>query len=186
MDRNEFSKIASAIRTYYPREDILPNNQALELWYHQLKDIDYNTAVVAVNKWVSLNRWSPSIADIRQIASEIVSEPREDWGEAWAKVRKSISRFGMYDEAGALDSLDPLTRKAVEALGYQHICQSEEIGVERANFRMIYENLVNRQIEDDQISPGIKVAIDELVKKSADINTKTLNARREVNGLPKT
>ena len=65
MDKTEFATFASALRTYYPKETILPNEQAMTLWYLQLSDIPYNMASVFLQKWVSVSKWSPSIADIR-------------------------------------------------------------------------------------------------------------------------
>ena len=41
MTRKEFAIIASGIRTYYPRENILPNDQSMELWFRQLEDIGF-------------------------------------------------------------------------------------------------------------------------------------------------
>lgn len=71
MTKQEFSKIAMAIKTYYPNTQILPNNAAMELWYQQLQDIPYNVCTLAVNKWVAINKWSPTIADIREYAAGI-------------------------------------------------------------------------------------------------------------------
>ena len=65
MNRKEFALFASALRTYYPREKLLPNEQAMELWFNQLQDIPYKVAELTLNKWVATNKWSPSIADIR-------------------------------------------------------------------------------------------------------------------------
>ena len=71
MTKQEFGKLAAAIRTYYPKEQILPNQQAIELWYSHLKDMPYNLACAVLNKWVSENKWSPTIADIKQTAREV-------------------------------------------------------------------------------------------------------------------
>lgn len=38
MTKREFGLFAAAIRTYYPRENILPNEQAHDLWFRQLQD----------------------------------------------------------------------------------------------------------------------------------------------------
>ena len=42
MNREEFATWTMALKTYYPRENLLPNNQAMELWYKQLQDIPYD------------------------------------------------------------------------------------------------------------------------------------------------
>lgn len=66
MTKKEFAIFASALRTYYTKEQILPNDQAMELWFMQLKDIPYDAAQEMLNKWVANNKWSPTIAEIRQ------------------------------------------------------------------------------------------------------------------------
>ena len=102
MDKKEFSLFASALRTYYPREKLLPNEQAMTLWYNQLQDIPYKVAEATLNKWVAIEKWSPSIADIRQLATELVNGAIKDWGDGWEQVEKAIRRYGIYREAEAL------------------------------------------------------------------------------------
>ena len=38
MDKQEFATLAMALRTYYPKESILPNKEAMQLWYRELQD----------------------------------------------------------------------------------------------------------------------------------------------------
>lgn len=64
MTRKEFGLFAMAIKTYYPKENLIPNEQAMELWYQQLQDIHYDIACRMLNEWVRENKWSPSIAEI--------------------------------------------------------------------------------------------------------------------------
>lgn len=155
MDKKEFSIFASALRTYYPREKILPNEQAMSLWYNQLQDIPYKVAEATLNEWVALEKWSPSIADIRKMATEMVNGAPKDWGECWEDVERSIRYYGMYREGEALDSLDDLTREVVKRLGFKNICLSENPQAERANFRMIYEQLSERKEKENQLPPDL-------------------------------
>ena len=96
MDKKEFALFASALRTYYSKENLLPNSQAMELWFRQLMDIPYPVAEATLNKWVATNKWSPSIAEIRELAAEIQNGKLPDWGEAWEETCKAISRYGYY------------------------------------------------------------------------------------------
>jgi hypothetical protein len=162
MNKKEFALFASALRTYYPKEKILPNEQAMELWFSQLKDIPYNVAEVALNKWVATNKWSPSIADIREQATGLVQGEAKEWGEAWESVLKAIRNYGSYEEQKALDSLDETTRKVVRRLGYRNLCFSEEIQVDRANFRMIYEREQERAKQSAQLPPRLKAIISNM------------------------
>jgi hypothetical protein len=159
MNKKEFGLFASALRTYYPKEKILPNEQALNLWYMQLQDIPYKVAEIILNKWVATNKWSPSIADIREQATDLTQGAAKDWGDAWQEVLKAISKYGSYREDEALASFDETTRRVVKRLGFRNICMSEEIQVDRANFRMIYEQQQERDKQDAQLPPKLKELI---------------------------
>ena len=61
MSKQEFAQYAMALKSFYPKEKILESNQAMELWYQQLKDIPYDIAQGSLIKWVKNNKYSPSI-----------------------------------------------------------------------------------------------------------------------------
>lgn len=162
INKKEFAIFASALRTYYPKENLLPNEQAMQLWFNQLNDIPYDVAEVTLNKWVATNKWSPSIADIREQATDITQGAAKDWGDAWQEVIKAISYYGSYREDEAVESLDETTRRVVKRLGFRNLCMSEEIQVDRANFRMIYEQQQERDKQDAQLPPRLKALIADM------------------------
>lgn len=138
MTKEEFVKIADAIKTYYPSEKILPNKQAMQLWYWELEDLPYETAVISLRMHVSTNRFPPTIADLRKGAAQMSGESR-DWSDGWAQFREAVRRFGYYRQEEALASMDDITRRVVSRLGWKDLCTSENIMTDRANFRMVYE-----------------------------------------------
>lgn len=162
MEKREFGLFASAIRTYYPREQILPNKEAMELWFRELQDIPFPVAEAALRKWVSTNKWSPSIADIRELSANVQNGDIPDWGEGWEEVLQAIKRHGMYNVQGAMDSFSPLTRKTVERLGFRNICISENPMAERSNFRQCYEILAKREQARQQVALPLQDTIKQL------------------------
>lgn len=157
MTEQEFGQFAAALRTYYSREAILPNRQAMELWYLQLQDIPFPVAEAVLNKWVATNKWSPSIADLREGVAEIQRGGQApDWGEGWNQAMNAIRKYGSYDEESALASLPVLTRETVRRLGYKALCLSENQVADRANFRQVYEILAKRQAETDRIPIAVR------------------------------
>lgn len=162
MDKQEFGLFASALRTYYSKESLLPNNQAMELWFRQLQDIPFPVAEAALNKWVATNKWSPSIAEIRELAAEIKNGKLPDWGEAWEETCKAIKRFGFYRPKEALGSLSPLTRKTVERLGFTNLCLSENPTADRANFRQCYETVAKQEQENNVLPLPLQETIKQL------------------------
>jgi len=159
MDKKEFALFASALKTYFPRENLLPNTQAMHLWYHELCDIDYKIAEIALRKWVATNKWSPTIADIRDAARTVAQGAVPDWGEGWQQVKMAIRKYGMYNIAEAMESLDGITKETVERIGFYELCVSENPEASRANFRMVYEELARRKANDDQIALPLREAI---------------------------
>lgn len=166
MDKKEFSTFAMALKTYYPRENLLPNTQAMELWYQELCDLPYNVAVTALREHVQTNKFSPTIAEIREKATTVITGQVQDWGEGWKSVQNAIRKYGMYQPEEALESMDELTAQAVRRLGFKELCTSENTIADRARFKDIYEQLAKRQKEDALLPPSIKKAISEIRKSS--------------------
>lgn len=162
MERQEFMQFVAALRTYYPRENLLPNKEAIALWYRMLGDLSYPLLCGALDKWVSTNKWSPSIADLRQTAVAISEGEVMDYGEGWQEVTRAIGKYGFYRKDEALASMSPLTREVVKRLGWDTLCLSESPAADRANFRQIWETLAKREHEDRAIAPGIKTMLSGL------------------------
>lgn len=176
MTKIEFAKIAAAIRAYYPQGNILPNEAAAELWFRQLEDIPYQTAVIALNKWVAVNKWPPSIADIREAALDVSTDAIPDWSEAWETVLNAIRRFGPYRQTEAMKSLDDMTRTVVRRLGFMTLCSSENVAADRANFRTIYQIMAERKRRDAQLPEPLRLAIES--------NREQMERIRAGEGLP--
>lgn len=163
MNEREFALFVSAIKTYYPREKIFPNQQSIELWYMHLKDIPYKVAQLALNKWVATNKWSPAISDIRELAREVSMGDIPDWGEGWKQVQLAIRRYGYYNSEEAMNMLEGITKECVERMGFRNICASETPEVERANFRDLYKALAARKVKEDVIPNKLKNLIEQNV-----------------------
>ena len=159
MDKKEFSFIAAALRTYYPRYNMLPNPEAIDLWYQELKDIPYDLAASALRKWTNTEKWPPSIAEIRSMAGTIVNGPAADWGDGWQEVKAAIRRYGWCREKEALASLSPAARTAAARIGWMDICCSENLEALRAQFRQVFQTEADRERTDALIAPEVKTMI---------------------------
>lgn len=156
MTKNEFALFSAAIATYYPRENLFQNPQQMALWMRQMQDVPYDAACVALEKWVSLNKWSPTIADIREAVAEIGMGYVKDWSEAWKDVMDSMTRYGMRDYEKAYETYDACTLETVKRLGgFCDLCRSENIIADRANFRTIYESIVARKKSEVQMPKNV-------------------------------
>ena len=52
-------------------------------------------------------------------------------------------------------SIYPLARKTAKRMGFRDLCMSENPQADRANFRMIYEQLAEREKKDMQLPVGL-------------------------------
>lgn len=159
MTKEEFSKVASALKTYYPAQNVLPNKQAMELWYMQLCDIGMQEITVAINTWVATNKWPPTIADLRESVTLVTSEEIPDWNSAYEEVRRNIRRYGMYQVEEGMENLTGITRETMKCIGYREFCISENRDVIRANFRDIYNRLAARKKQEAALPIGLRQAI---------------------------
>lgn len=172
MNVNEFGSIASAMKAAYPNANLMPDNRAKEVWYTMLSDLDYRICLAALKEHISLNKFAPSIAEIREKCAGIVRGEEKDWGAAWKDVLYAIRRWGMYREAEAMESLDEGTRQCVGRLGFKNLCLSEDLNIDRANFRMIYEQVSARRKEYIQLAPALqaeKHSLQELVQNTVEL-----------------
>lgn len=159
MDKKEFIKLTMALKTYYPKDNLLPNDYAISLWYEQLKDLNYNLAMNGVVKYVSTNKFPPSIADIRECAVDVSGIRVADWGNGWEQVNRAIRVYGRSRADEALESMDDITRQVVKNLGFSNLCISINQTTDRANFRTLYEELAKKEYINQVLPAGLKKVI---------------------------
>ena len=163
MKYEEFVKLAKGMKSIWTKQDFIPDKDSAMMWYSLLKDLPYEHASVAIQRYAMTNKFPPTPADIReQIVT--IGDDSIDWGEAWGNVLKAVSRYGYANEAEALDSMDDLTRRAVKSLGWKNICQTEidEQMALRANFRMIYEQSKDKERTEAKLPVDLKQRIDAI------------------------
>lgn len=162
MEREQFKTLCKGMKAVYTQETFLPDADAFNIWFSLLGDLDYKLLSAAIQKYMLTNKFPPTIADLRELATNIHCGDVPDWGEGWEKVLKAIRKFGSYRETEALESMDYLTRTCVERLGFRNICLSEDINLDRANFRMIYEQLADRTKKENVLPPSLSNTIKQL------------------------
>jgi len=155
MNNEEFDKIRAAIKSAWPGKQIMQSKFEINLWFRALCDLDYQICQMALLELITQSVFPPSIAEIRAKYAEYTHPPVKTSGEAWEDVRMAVRKYGFYQPEEALNSLDPLTRQAVQSIGFQTICMSES-GVERAHFLKIYETLAKRKVIDAQIPDSLR------------------------------
>lgn len=162
MTFDEFKILAKGMKAVYTSERFLPDADSIKIWYQLIKDLDYKVANAAIQKYISTNKFPPTIADIREISTTICIGEIPDWGEGWEQVLKGIRFYGYYRESEALETMDKLTQTCVKRLGWRNLCMSENSNQDRANFRMIYEQLTERTRKEAVLPISLNNTIKQL------------------------
>ena len=153
------------MKAVYTYPSFLPDADALEIWFQLLKDLPYEVCNVAIQKYMMTETKIPTIADIRNLCAGVVAGEKPLWSDGWEEVMMSIRRYGSYNEEKALESMSDITKQCVRRLGYQNLCRSEAIEVDRANFRMIFEQIANREHEKAKLPSGMQQLIASIQEK---------------------
>lgn len=164
MTKKEFAVLASALKTYFTKEDkLLPNSEAMELWYRALEDIPFHVAEAAVIKWAQTHTWSPSIAELRETAATVAFGEIPDWGEGWRQVCEAMRQYGREYPKSAYNSMDEITAEAAKQLGsWWNVCTSENQDALRANFRKNYEAIAKQKMQERQMSNALRDSIAQI------------------------
>lgn len=162
IEREDFKKLVKGMKAVYAQPTFLPDQDAFNVWYSLLRDLEYNVCSAAIQAYMLRNKFPPTIADIRELAQEIKHGEAPTWEEGWNKVLLAIRKVGMYREAEALETLDPITRQVTERLGFQNLCKSTNETADRANFRDVYKQIVERQKKEEQLPPALKLTMQDI------------------------
>ena len=162
MTAKQFEKITKAITTAFPWANLFPNAEAVDIWYRKLGDIPYEVMTAVVNRWIETKTQPPTIAALRQEADIVVNGLPPTWADGWEQVQKAIGRYGYMQREAALASMDEVTAETVRRIGWQQICESENVDALRANFRMVYETMSRRAQEGRMISAGTQHKLDSV------------------------
>ena len=159
MNETEFEKFYTYITAV--TTDTKPSPQKMEVYWDALNDLPFDVAMAAARKVIATleNPFLPMPAVFRGMALQVTGSNIPAAPDAWAEVTKAIRNFGSYRETEALESLSPLTRKAVRAIGYKDLCLSENQDVIRGQFRMMYETLEKRETMDAKTPQSLKDVI---------------------------
>lgn len=156
MTVEEFAVFVDRVKTAYPKDNLLATKDAVRWWYDLLGDLPFQAAMNSLRQYSLSNKFPPSVADIRQIATETLTINAMDVDEAWGTVLRAIRTYGYMRESEALESLQEPCRSVVRNIGWQNLCKSERVENERAFFRDSYRVKMERQRKENALPIGVK------------------------------
>lgn len=163
MEFQKFLILVKGMKSTYTSPNFLPDEDSIKVWYNLLKDIPYELLNNTIIRWISTERFPPTIADLRKMSYHTANDETPDWAEAWKKIKSAISCYGFYRESDALASMDDLTRQTTERIGWKELCMADidNESTNRAQFRDIYNALVARREHEGVISDRVRIAMQQ-------------------------
>lgn len=168
MTREEFKILVKGMKAVYAQPTFIPDQDAFNMWHALIGDLPYEVCNVAIQKYMLTNKFPPTVAEIRELAAEVVNGEPLTWGESWERALNAVRKYGSYNKGAAMESLDPLTRKCVDSIGYMQLCMSENIMVERAHYQKVFEVYAKREQTEKQMPLALQQAISRLQIRGMD------------------
>ena len=163
MTTKEFGILAAAIKTYYPRENIFPTDKSMEMWYEELKDLDYKMASMQVKRHVATKKYPPTIADIRECLVNFSTETELNPMQAWELVLEAmddISKNGLANKR--FNQLPESIKKAIG--GYRQFSDMLDnpntIRFMKSDFMENYKKILEAERGNKMLQPDIRNAIE--------------------------
>lgn len=182
MTRDDFKLLVKGMKAVYPQETFIPDSFAFDMWYEMLNDLEYQIAGLAIKSYMATGKFPPTIADIREKYVEVSQERDKSWDEAWGAVIMAIRKYGYPREEEALASLPERTRRVIKRFGWQNLCASEKIEVERANFRDAYNIEAKRDKAADTLPLQVRTESMKLIKSMEEELIAKLSMKEEDDG----
>lgn len=166
MERDEFKQLVKGMKAVYAQPTFIPDQDAFNVWYELLKDLQYKHANIAIQKYMLTEVFPPTIASIRKIASEVVQKPPDEISEleAWNIVRKAIGNSGYHaeEEFAKLPKVCQLAVGSPANLREWAMMDSDTVGtVEQSHFIRNYRTMAKRIAEDNCIPEGLRNLIEQ-------------------------
>lgn len=143
MNKAESALIVGLLQAGWPNHPF--GKHSPTVYAMALDDISYADAERAVSIAVKQNTFCPSPAELRKIALGDSLTAIASAEEAWEAVMAEVRRIGGWGEPHFADKL---TARAVAAIGWDQICQSEKLSVERGHFLRIYAAFRDRAVQE--------------------------------------
>lgn len=187
MTAKEFGILANAIKTYFPRDNVLPSDNAMKLWYSELKDIPYQLACNALRKYVSTNKFAPTIADIREQVADLKAQNEGDElneTAAWALVLKAIRRSTYYSEE-EFEKLPAILQRSVSSprqlreWAMMEDVDGKALTVMQSNFQRTFREELRKERERNKLNQDILKLMRPISNPQIENNPKELSVQEQ-------
>ncbi len=156
-----FCKTWKTLTTLFPDPERDGSRERVALmmnaYYQGLMDLDDEAIRVAAMRHATSSVFFPKLAELRRLATDGVSVNIPSAEEAWLETRKAMRKHGIYKRP-TFES--EVIAKAVETIGWDNLCNSENEVADRAHFFRIYEHLADRCRESARALPEVRAYLE--------------------------
>lgn len=162
MTREQFKVLVKAMKAVYTNPGFIPDQDAFDVWYSMLKDLDYAIASRAVQIHLQTEESPPTVAGIRKQSAKLKADEADDLNEtaAWSLVLKAIRRSTYYSEE-EFAKLPPTVQRAVASpkqlreWATLEDVDGKTITVIQSNFQRTFRVEQQRERERNKLSPDV-------------------------------
>lgn len=162
MTREQFKVLVKAMKAVYTNPGFIPDQDAFDVWYSMLKDLDYAIASRAVQMHLQMEESPPTVAGIRKQSVKLKADETDDLNEtaAWSLVLKAIRRSTYYSEEEFAKLPATVQRAVASPKQLREWATLEDVDgktltVIQSNFQRTFRAEQQRERERSKLSPDV-------------------------------
>ena len=162
MTKDQFKILVKAMKAVYTNPGFIPDNDAFDVWYSMLKDLDYALASRAVQMHMQTEETPPTVAGIRKQSAKLKADETDDLNEtaAWSLVLKAIRRSTYYSEEEFAKLPSTVQRAVASPKQLREWATLEDVDgktltVIQSNFQRTFRAEQQRDRERNKLSPDV-------------------------------
>ena len=162
MTKDQFKILVKAMKAVYTNPGFIPDNDAFDVWYSMLKDLDYALASRAVQMHMQTEETPPTVAGIRKQSAKLKADETDDLNEtaAWYLVLKAIRRSTYYSEEEFAKLPATVQRAVASPKQLREWAMLEDVDgktltVIQSNFQRTFRAEQQRERERSKLSPDV-------------------------------
>lgn len=182
MTREQFKVLVKAMKAVYTNPGFIPDQDAFDVWYSMLKDLDYAIASRAVQMHLQTEESPPTVAGIRKQSVKLKADEADDLNEtaAWSLVLKAIRRSTYYSEEEFAKLPATVQRAVASPKQLREWATLEDVDgktltVIQSNFQRTFRAEQHRELERNKLSPDVLKLMRPLNNPQIEDKTKELS-----------
>jgi len=141
----------------------------IAMWQGIFKDEAYADVATAFGVWACEEDYPPVPAQLKRLLKKAQNpdafmSPELAWAKAFKTVTRTFGRYNKTDGMAYLNQFNPAIAKAVEAVGYDQICNAgdDDIGYKKRDFMTYYNEYSSPEREQNLLPVSVWNRLQEM------------------------